>query len=189
MRSWPRCLVSLPSRTRKRTPCSRSSARRRTRRGVSCAIVPIRSRQLAASCADTVSTGGAGSPARSWCVRSLHRDRLEERLLWPPPLTLDNIEHDILRPLWQDNRIHYAVNCASLGCPNLAPEVYTADNLERLLDQGARDYVNHPRGVEVLDEAFAVVSSIYYWYLLLVPRGLRQLGRRGAGAPAAIRGR
>ena len=80
------------------------------------------------------------------------------------PLTLDNIEHDILRPIWQDNRIHYAVNCASMGCPNLAPEPYTADNLERLLEQGARDYVNHWRGAELLDEAFAVVSSIYYWY-------------------------
>ena len=80
------------------------------------------------------------------------------------PLTLDNIEHDILRPIWQDNRIHYAVNCASMGCPNLAPEPYTAENLERLLDQGARDYVNHVRGAELLDEAFGVVSSIYYWY-------------------------
>ena len=80
------------------------------------------------------------------------------------PLTLDNIEHDILRPIWQDNRIHYAVNCASMGCPNLAPEAYTADNLERLLEQGARDYVNHLRGAELLDEAFGVVSSIYYWY-------------------------
>ena len=80
------------------------------------------------------------------------------------PLTLDNIEHDILRPIWQDNRIHYAVNCASMGCPNLATEAYTADNLERLLEQGARDYVNHLRGAELLDEAFGVVSSIYYWY-------------------------
>ena len=79
-------------------------------------------------------------------------------------LTLDNIEHDILRPIWQDPRIHYAVNCASMGCPNLAPEVYTAENLERLLDQGAREYVNHPRGAELLDEAFGVVSSIYYWF-------------------------
>ncbi len=80
------------------------------------------------------------------------------------PLTLDNIEHDILRPIWQDSRIHYAVNCASMGCPNLAPEPYTADNLERQLEQGARDYVNHVRGAELLDEAFGVVSSIYYWY-------------------------
>ena len=80
------------------------------------------------------------------------------------PLTLDNIEHDILRTIWQDNRIHYAVNCASMGCPNLATEAFTADNLERLLEKGARDYVNHLRGAELLDEAFGVVSSIYYWY-------------------------
>ncbi len=80
------------------------------------------------------------------------------------PLTLDNIEHDILRPIWRDARIHYGVNCASMGCPNLAPEAYTAENLERLLDQAARDYVNHPRGAEILDEASAIVSSIYFWY-------------------------
>ena len=80
------------------------------------------------------------------------------------PLTLDNIEHDILRPIWRDSRIHYGVNCASIGCPNLAPEAYTAENLERLLDQAARDYVNHPRGVTLRDDASAVVSSIYFWY-------------------------
>ncbi|MXX77962.1 MAG: DUF547 domain-containing protein [Gemmatimonadales bacterium] len=80
------------------------------------------------------------------------------------PLTLDNIEHDILRPIWRDARIHYGVNCASIGCPNLAPEPYTADNLERLLDQAARDYVNHPRGVTLRDETSGVVSSIYFWY-------------------------
>jgi hypothetical protein len=80
------------------------------------------------------------------------------------PLTLDNIEHDILRPIWRDSRIHYGVNCASIGCPNLAPEAYTAENLERLLDQAARDYVNHPRGVTLRDGASGVVSSIYFWY-------------------------
>ena len=80
------------------------------------------------------------------------------------PLTLDNIEHDILRPIWRDPRIHYAVNCASMGCPNLQPEVYTGENLERLLEQGAREYINHPRGAELLDEAFGVVSSIYFWF-------------------------
>ena len=34
-------------------------------------------------------------------------------------ISLDEIEHRILRPIWKDPRIHYAVNCASLGCPNL----------------------------------------------------------------------
>ena len=79
-------------------------------------------------------------------------------------LTLNNMEHDILRPFWRDPRIHYAVNCASLGCPNLATRAYTPANLEELLDQGARDYINHPRGVEVLDDSFAVASSIYDWF-------------------------
>lgn len=79
-------------------------------------------------------------------------------------LTLDNIEHGILRPIWKDERIHYAVNCASIGCPNLAKDVYTAANLDSLLDEGARAYVNHSRGVDVVDEDFIVLSSIYDWW-------------------------
>ena len=78
-------------------------------------------------------------------------------------LTLDNIEHGILRPIWKDPRIHYAVNCASIGCPNLAPQAYRSDNLERLLENGAREYVNHPRGMSV-DDGDLVVSSIYDWF-------------------------
>ena len=79
-------------------------------------------------------------------------------------LTLNNIEHGILRPIWRDNRIHYAVNCASYGCPNLCPTAFTADNAEELLEAGARAYVNHPRGVEFMDDDFIVISSIYKWY-------------------------
>lgn len=79
-------------------------------------------------------------------------------------LTLNNIEHGILRPIWRDNRIHYAVNCASYGCPNLCPTAFTEDNAEELLDAGARAYVNHPRGVEFMDDDFIIISSIYKWY-------------------------
>ena len=78
-------------------------------------------------------------------------------------LTLNDIEHRILRPIWKDPRIHYAVNCASYGCPNLAPQAYTAANLEELLEKGARDYVNHPRGVALADGDL-LLSSIYDWY-------------------------
>ena len=81
-------------------------------------------------------------------------------------LTLDNIEHGILRPIWQDERIHYAVNCASIGCPNLATDAYTAANMESLLEAGAREYVNHPRGVDFVDEDFIVMSSIYDWFVI-----------------------
>ena len=78
-------------------------------------------------------------------------------------VTLDDIEHRILRPLWKDPRIHYAVNCASISCPNLIPEAFTAENTEALLDAAARAYVNHPRGVRI-DGEDLVVSSIYDWF-------------------------
>jgi hypothetical protein len=78
-------------------------------------------------------------------------------------LSLDDIEHRILRPIWQDNRVHYAVNCASLGCPNLQPQAYTADNTESLLEKGAREFIRHPRGVTLVDGKLKV-SSIYVWF-------------------------
>ncbi|MCY4183542.1 MAG: DUF547 domain-containing protein [Gammaproteobacteria bacterium] len=80
-------------------------------------------------------------------------------------LTLDNIEHGILRPIYRDPRIHYGVNCASIGCPNLAATAFTAANTEELLEEAARIYVNHPRGVDVVDEDFIVISSIYTWFV------------------------
>lgn len=78
-------------------------------------------------------------------------------------LSLDDIEHKILRPVWNDPRIHYAVNCASVGCPNLAMKAYTGRNLETMLDVAARDYINSPRGVE-FDNGRIIVSSLYDWY-------------------------
>lgn len=78
-------------------------------------------------------------------------------------VTLDHIEHGILRPIWRDPRIHYAVNCASLGCPNLAATAFDAENSEQLLHQAAVAYVNHPRGAHVADGTLTV-SSIYDWF-------------------------
>ena len=76
---------------------------------------------------------------------------------------LDDIEHRILRPIWRDPRIHYAVNCASIGCPNLRREAATAANSEAYLEAAARDYVNHPRGSRI-ENGRLVVSSIYEWF-------------------------
>jgi hypothetical protein len=78
-------------------------------------------------------------------------------------VTLNDIEHRILRPIWDDPRIHYAVNCASVGCPNLQPQAFTAANHERLLERGAEQYVNHPRGAK-FDGDTLIVSSIYAWF-------------------------
>ncbi|WP_332403193.1 DUF547 domain-containing protein [Vibrio metschnikovii] len=78
-------------------------------------------------------------------------------------LTLNDIEHRILRPIWQDARIHYVVNCASLGCPNLKPEAFTADNIERLLEQAAYEFINSDKGVNIHNRRL-ILSSIYQWY-------------------------
>lgn len=78
-------------------------------------------------------------------------------------LSLNDIEHRILRPIWRDPRLHYAVNCAALGCPDLQPLAFTPANAESLLDAGARAYVNHPRGVR-FEAGRLVVSSIYAWF-------------------------
>lgn len=78
-------------------------------------------------------------------------------------VSLDDIEHRILRPIWKDNRIHYAVNCASMGCPNLAPKPYTASEMDSMLDQGAHDYINSIRGADVKDGKL-ILSKIYSWY-------------------------
>jgi len=83
-------------------------------------------------------------------------------------LSLNDIEHGILRPIYKDPRIHYAVNCASLGCPDLSPQAYTNANTEDMLNAAAVNYVNHPRGVrfESTDSTNnrLKVSSIYHWY-------------------------
>jgi hypothetical protein len=78
-------------------------------------------------------------------------------------LSLDDIEHRILRPIWRDNRLHYALNCASLGCPNLQPQAYDSGTAEALLEKGAREFVNHSRGVALINGKLKV-SSIYVWF-------------------------
>ncbi len=78
-------------------------------------------------------------------------------------ISLNDIEHRILRPIWRDPRIHYAVNCASIGCPNLGTDAFTASNAEGLLSEAAHLYVNHPRGARIEDGRL-VVSSIYVWF-------------------------
>lgn len=79
------------------------------------------------------------------------------------PVSLNDIEHRILRPIWRDPRVHYAVNCAAVGCPNLERRAFTAANAEAMLEAAARAYVNHPRGVRVASETLTV-SSIYVWF-------------------------
>ena len=78
-------------------------------------------------------------------------------------LSLDDILHRILRPIWREPRVHYLLNPATIGAPNLPRRAVTSANLNELMTQGGRDYVNHPRAVTVRGGE-AQVSSIYAWY-------------------------
>ncbi|WP_333005156.1 DUF547 domain-containing protein [Vibrio coralliilyticus] len=78
-------------------------------------------------------------------------------------LTLNDIEHRILRPIWNDPRTHYAVNCASLGCPNLQSQAFTAENTEALLEQAATTFINSEKGV-LIKNGKTQLSTIYDWF-------------------------
>ena len=79
-------------------------------------------------------------------------------------LSLDNIEHGILRPIWQDPRTHYVVNCASIGCPDIPERALTAANKDEMHEDAARAFINHRRGVRVSDQGDVYASSIYDWF-------------------------
>ncbi len=78
-------------------------------------------------------------------------------------LTLNDIEHGIIRPVFKDPRIHYGVNCAALGCPNLRGEAYEGASVYTALDEQARKFINHPRGVRIDDDKL-IVSKIFGWF-------------------------
>jgi len=79
------------------------------------------------------------------------------------PLSLDNIEHRILRPLFREARIHYVLNRAAIGSPDLMAEPLNSRRLNSQFNAAARTYVNSRRGVQV-DGNRAGVSSVYTWF-------------------------
>lgn len=78
-------------------------------------------------------------------------------------MSLNDIEHATLRANWDEPRIHYAVNCASYGCPNLKTSPWTAANLEADMEKAASDYINHPRGFRA-ENGKITASKIFNWY-------------------------
>lgn len=78
-------------------------------------------------------------------------------------LSLNDIEHRILRPIFHDARIHFAVNCASIGCPNIAAVPFDGAHIDAELDAAARAFINHPRGIR-LENGKLAASSIFDWY-------------------------
>ena len=80
-------------------------------------------------------------------------------------LTLDNIEHDMLRAKgrFDDPRIHFAVNCASIGCPMLREEAFVAERLEAQLDEQTQRFMSDRSRNRYADGKLEV-SKIFDWY-------------------------
>jgi len=98
-------------------------------------------------------------------IRKISRPWAKKRLtVAGKTMSLNNIEHDTVRAQYDDPRVHYAFNCASIGCPNLKTSAWEAATLDADLDQAAKDYVASPRGVSVSDTGKVTVSKIYKWY-------------------------
>jgi len=80
-------------------------------------------------------------------------------------LTLNDIEHKILRKEFDDPRIHFAIVCASIGCPVLESRAFFADDLEQRLEQTTRNFINNQDKVRLdKQENVLYLSSIFDWY-------------------------
>jgi hypothetical protein len=81
--------------------------------------------------------------------------------------TLDELEHQMIRgnPALMDPRIHFAVNCASVGCPALRPEAYTGERLEAQLADSTRRFLSDRRRNRYdAEDQVLRISSIFDWY-------------------------
>jgi hypothetical protein len=80
-------------------------------------------------------------------------------------VTLDDIEHNTIRKQFSEPRIHFAVNCASIGCPTLLNEPYRGDTLDRQLDQQVRVNVANQRHFRIDRMTKRVyLSSVFKWF-------------------------
>lgn len=80
-------------------------------------------------------------------------------------LTLDNIEHDILRKDFQEPRIHAALVCAAISCPPLRQEPYTGENLDAQLADQVNIWLSSPIGLQIdRTQNTVAISSIFDWF-------------------------
>lgn len=80
-------------------------------------------------------------------------------------MSLDDIEHQTIRKEFKEPRIHFAVNCASLGCPSLLQEAYNHEHLNAQLDLAAKHFLtNKTKNYYNKTEKVFYLSKIFNWY-------------------------
>ena len=133
-------------------------------------------------------------PIRTWTFKGLVVPRnsiiqipgVWKKLKWEvagQTLTLDHIEHQLIRPTFKDPRIHFAIVCASIGCPDLRAEAFTFDKLEPQLEDQTRTYLsNTSKGASIQHDKNRVsVSKLFSWFNedfeVLPPKGFEATRR------------
>lgn len=77
--------------------------------------------------------------------------------------SLDEIEHQILRKKFDEPRIHFAINCASVSCPPLRNEAYVAEKLDIQLNEQARNFINDSTRNKLMTDN-PEISKIFSWF-------------------------
>ncbi len=101
--------------------------------------------------------------------------------LFSRKMTLDNIEHDTIRAkgVHDDPRIHFAVNCASIGCPMLREEAFVADRIDAQLDEQVTRFLSDKSRNRYSATSNALeVSEIFKWYAVDFTSGLKGIKSR-----------
>lgn len=79
--------------------------------------------------------------------------------------SLDGIEHEILRKQFKEPRVHFALVCASIGCPTLKSEPYAGEELNSQLDSQVRDFLSDASKVTYDEKSDTLkLSPIFKWY-------------------------
>jgi hypothetical protein len=91
--------------------------------------------------------------------------------LFGKPASLDHVEHGLIRTIFDEPRIHFAVNCASISCPPLMPEAFVADRLDTQLETATFNFLMDT-DANRLEGDTLYVSKIFDWYEADFPQGV-----------------
>ncbi len=79
-------------------------------------------------------------------------------------INLHDLENRVIRPAFHDPRLHFALNCQSVGCPRLPQAAYDPQKLEAELEAGAREFCTNPTKVYVDSAGAWHISQLFEWY-------------------------
>ena len=113
--------------------------------------------------------------------------RLRRFLSGGDSLSLDELENQIIRPLYSDPRVHFALNCGAKGCPELRRGAFSGAHLDAHLDAARERFMHEPRHVSIdLDQSVIYLSSILDWFGADFTGWLRASGASPEGRDLSI---